>query len=115
MSYITIHPSGLLDSTSANQMRCQVSDAINEGAEAILLDFQDVNFMNSSAIGSLVAILKSVKGQGKNLSICSINPQIKMIFELTKMEDIFPIYKDQRDFDDAMRDGMHEGKNLSYS
>ena len=115
MSYITIHPSGLLDSSSANQMRCQVSDAIDEGAETILLDFQDVTFMNSSAIGSLVAILKSVNSQGKSLSICSINPQITMIFELTKMEDIFVIHKDQKAFEETIQSTNAGEKKLSYS
>ncbi|MGB7414040.1 MAG: STAS domain-containing protein [Thermosynechococcaceae cyanobacterium] len=98
MNLVSIQPSGLLDSVSANQMRSSVSNAMEYGAESILIDFQDVTFMNSSAIGALVATLKEVKSKGKNLFICSLNPQIKMIFELTRMEDLFEIYKDINTF-----------------
>ncbi|MGF1604214.1 MAG: STAS domain-containing protein [Thermosynechococcaceae cyanobacterium] len=101
MNFITIQPAGILDSVSANQLRCSVNAAMESGAETILIDFQDVTFMNSSAIGALVATLKAVKSQGKKLSISSLNPQLKMIFELTRMEDLFEIYCDRNTFEQA--------------
>ncbi|NJK42134.1 MAG: STAS domain-containing protein [Acaryochloridaceae cyanobacterium SU_2_1] len=99
MNYVTIKPSGLLDKSSTNDIRQDVSDEIAEGAEAILLDFQEVSFMNSSGIGALVALLKEVKAKQKTLAICSLNAQISMIFELTKMNDLFAIYQDLNAFE----------------
>jgi len=102
MNYITIQPSGVLDNSNADKMHTSVNDAISKGADKILLDFQDVSFMNSFAIGTLVDSLKTAKNKGKSLFVCSLGPQMKMIFELTKLDNIFEVYKDRLVFEDAV-------------
>lgn len=92
--YQVISPSGLLDAYNANQLRQDVMDTISDDVTTIVLDFEQVTFINSSAIGALVALLKSMRSNGKELIICSLNEQIKMIFELTRMEQVFKIMSD---------------------
>ena len=99
MSYVTIKPSGLLEGTNAGQIRQNASDFIANGAETILLDFQDVTFMNSSAIGALVATLKLVREAKRELYLCSLNPQLALIFELTKLDQVFQIFGDRTEFE----------------
>jgi anti-anti-sigma factor len=43
----------------------------------VLIDFQDVTFMDSSGLGALVLALKTVRAAGGKLFICSVNEQIK--------------------------------------
>ncbi|WP_299407576.1 STAS domain-containing protein [Acaryochloris sp. IP29b_bin.148] len=99
MSHKVIQPTKLLDGISANQLRNEISDVTAEGVKTILIDLQDVTFMNSSAIGALVATLKAVRAKGGNLSLCSLNDQVRIVFELTKMDQIFDIYADRQEFD----------------
>ncbi|ABW32289.1 STAS domain-containing protein [Acaryochloris marina] len=98
MSYEVFQPADLMDGISANQLRSEINDALANGVTTILIDLRDVTFMNSSAIGSLVATLKSVRGEDGTLSLCSLNDQVRIIFELTKMDNIFDIYADRQEF-----------------
>jgi anti-anti-sigma factor len=55
--------------------------------------------MNSSGLGALVSILKAVRSTGAELFICSLSEQVKMIFQLTKMDRVFKIFANQDEFE----------------
>jgi anti-sigma B factor antagonist len=93
-----IQPSGILDSTNAAPFRQQIIDLVEAGADLVLIDFQDVIFMDSSGLGALVLALKTVRSTGSKLLICSINEQVKMLFELTSMDRVFEIYENREQF-----------------
>jgi anti-sigma B factor antagonist len=94
-----ITPQGILDSTKATDFRSQIDRSLNEGAKIILVDFSDVTFMDSSGLGALVLALKSIRGAGLKMFICSINEQVKMLFELTSMDRVFEILTDKEEFE----------------
>lgn len=94
-----IQPSGILDAVSTKELRREVSDILANGANIILVDFQDVTFINSSALGALVSTLKLVRSAGAELFICSLTEQVKMMFELTKMNRIFKSFASRDEFE----------------
>jgi anti-anti-sigma factor len=94
-----VQPSGILDGVSANQLRRQISDVVENGADIVLVDFQDVTFMNSSGLGALVSALRMVHSSGGKLFICSLNDQLKMILELTKMDRVFKAFANRDEFE----------------
>jgi anti-anti-sigma factor len=95
MKYKILQPSGLLDGQNANQIRREITDSLDLGVNIIKVDFQEVSFVNSSAIGALIASLKMVRAKGGEMFLYSLNDQVKMIFELTKMDQIFKISYDR--------------------
>ncbi|HEY9849650.1 MAG TPA: STAS domain-containing protein [Leptolyngbyaceae cyanobacterium] len=97
-----VQPIGILDSTKGSQFRQEVSDLVNEGAKIVLVDFQDITFMDSSGLGALVLSLKTVRASGGKLFICSINEQVRMLFELTSMDRVFQIFANRDDFMDKV-------------
>ena len=101
MNYIikVIKPSGILDGTKAPTFRQEVSNCVKEGADKILINFQEVTFMDSSGLGALVLALKTVRAAGGKLFLCSINEQIRMLFELTSMDRVFEIHPNQEAFE----------------
>ncbi|MEG3438972.1 STAS domain-containing protein [Pannus brasiliensis CCIBt3594] len=101
MSYFlnVIQPSGILDGTRAGQFREEITDAVREGATVILIDFQEVTFMDSSGLGALVLSLKTARTAGAELFLCSINEQIQMLFELTNMDRVFEIFDNREEFE----------------
>ncbi|MFP4007651.1 MAG: STAS domain-containing protein [Spirulinaceae cyanobacterium] len=94
-----VEPSGILDGTKASEFRQEISESVEKGAAIILIDFNDVTFMDSSGLGALVLALKTVRAAGIKLYICSINDQIKMLFELTSMDRVFEIYPNRETFE----------------
>ncbi len=94
-----IRPSGILDGTQANQFKQEISESLAKNAKIILIDFQDVTFMDSSGLGVLVLALKNARTAGCELFLCSINEQIQMLFELTSMNQVFKIYGSREEFE----------------
>lgn len=90
-----IQPTGIFDGTQAPAFRQAVETAIDNGVDAILVDLKNVTFMDSSGLGALVVALKAARASGKRLFLCSINAQIKTLFELTSMDQVFVVMPDQ--------------------
>jgi anti-anti-sigma factor len=94
-----VQPSGILDSTQSGQFRQEIIDIVQAQTEVIIIDFKDVSFMDSSGLGALVLSLKAVRAAGGQMFICSINEQIKMLFELTSMDQVFEIFPNREELE----------------
>ncbi|MEN9567713.1 MAG: hypothetical protein RLZZ69_2909, partial [Cyanobacteriota bacterium] len=81
-----IEPKGILDGTKSVEFQQQVEQSVESGVDTILVDFQQVTFMDSSGLGALVKALKTVNAAGVKFFLCSINEQVGMLFELTSMD-----------------------------
>ena len=94
-----IEPKGILDATKASNFRDDIERSIAKGVQIILVDFKDVTFMDSSGLGTLVLSLKNVRNAGMKMILCSINEQVKMLFELTSMDRVFEIFDNREEFE----------------
>ncbi len=93
---------GIFEKEYGEQIRQQVLDLAKQDYQKILIDFSQVSFMNSTGLGILVSIYTTLKKIQKELFLCSINEQIKIIFELTGMDSCFVIYDDQATFQQSL-------------
>lgn len=100
-----IQLNGILDSTRTQELHDRVNQGIEQGAKIILVDLKEVSFMDSSGLGAMVTALKAVRATGGKLCVCSINEQVRILFELTSMDRVFEIFRDQSDFH-RMKGGM---------
>ncbi|MDJ0568577.1 MAG: STAS domain-containing protein [Pleurocapsa sp. MO_192.B19] len=93
-----IEPKGILDGTKTVEFQHQIMQHIESGVDIILVDFSNVTFMDSSGLGALVKALKTLNAANVQLFLCSINEQIKMLFELTSMDSYFSILDNREEF-----------------
>ena len=101
-NFAVIKPIGILDGTQKDSLIDEVSAAVKAGVSNVLVDFGDVSFMDSSGLGALVGALKSARASGGNLYVCSVNEQIRILFELTSANRFFQVFHDQDDFNQKM-------------
>ena len=94
-----IEPEGILDGTKTAEFQQQVEQSIESGVHTILIDFSNVTFMDSSGLGALVKAFKTLEAADVRLFLCSINEQIRMLFELTSMDNYFAILNDREEFE----------------
>ncbi len=87
-----VQPSGILDRTKAIQFDQEITASLAAEADLVLLDFQDINFMDSSGLGVLVNAIKMVKSARRQIAVCSINHQVRMLFELAGVDRLLEIY-----------------------
>jgi anti-anti-sigma factor len=97
-----VHPSGILDSTQASELRRQIAHLLESGAGLVLIDLQDVKFIDSSGLGGLAMAFKTVKTAGGRLCLCCVGEQPRMLFELTGMEQVFEIFSTREEFNQVV-------------
>jgi anti-anti-sigma factor len=87
-----IKPEGRIDMQSGADLLSQVTAALAAKPSDILIDFENVSFMDSCGFGSLVMSLKRVREQNKQVYLCDLNSQLKLVLELTNMDRVFTIF-----------------------
>lgn len=97
-----VQPSGILDSTKANQFEKEISNMIAAGADIVLVDLKDVTFMDSSGLRVLVSAFKMVQAAKSRLAVCSVNHQVKMLFELASVDRFLDIFANREEFSNAV-------------
>jgi len=71
--------------------------ALIQGERIIAMNFENVGFIDSSGMGSLIKILNSCKEKQKELIIHSVSQKVNQIFKLARLERYFNIME-SRDF-----------------
>jgi anti-sigma B factor antagonist len=94
--------SGIINAGQSQELRTSITELLESGAKIVLVDCQDVTFMDSSALGALVLAFKTLRAANTKLVLCSINTEVKILFELTSMDQVFEIYESQEEFNQAM-------------
>jgi anti-sigma B factor antagonist len=59
--------------------------------ERVILDFQKVQYMSSAMLGKLVTIGNKCKEYKAQLKLSSIDPEIRKVFQITKLDKMFDI------------------------
>ena len=86
----------ILDETNIQIIGNQLFGLIDEDARTkIILDFSNVEYLSSAALGKLITMDKKVKGAKGKLRLCSIRPDIYEVFAITKLNKLFDIYDNQ--------------------
>ena len=65
--------------------------------ETVLLDMSEVEFLDSSGLGAVVAARKML-GSDRVLALAGLQPAVEKVLRLTHMDRIFPIYPDMAAF-----------------
>ena len=64
---------------------------------AIILNFSDLAYMNSSGIGLLVTLLIRIKRQKQSLLCYGLSEHYRHIFALTRLSDVIMLYNTEDD------------------
>ncbi len=82
---------GDLDLATAPQLKWMLVNALDEGHSQLVLDLTRTTFMDSTALGVLVGVTRSLGADGTLAIVCASNTLVK-IFELSGMDGVFAIY-----------------------
>jgi anti-sigma B factor antagonist len=80
-----------LDASIAVDFKKQIGALINEGQELFILDLSQVDFVDSSGLGAIVASLKMLGGKGDFL-IAGAGEKVMNLFKLTRMDRVFEVF-----------------------
>ncbi len=86
---------GEIDVYTSMELKKELIGFIEGGNKKIIINLDKVNYMDSSGLGILVAVLKRLKQEDGYMKLCNMNVGIKKIFEITKLTKFFEIYEDE--------------------
>jgi anti-sigma B factor antagonist len=89
---------GELDLASAPSLKWALTDVLSDGGRRIVVDLSQVTFIDSTALGVLVGVHRSLP-VGARLGIVCTHDEVMNIFELTGLDATFDIF---RTLDDAL-------------
>ena len=95
----TLNPAGLVVRVNEPRIDAAVAiefkEAVRAAAEApgspVILDLSQVNFLDSSGLGAVVAVMKLL-GPDRPLQLAALTPPVAKVFRLTRMDSIFTIH-----------------------
>jgi anti-anti-sigma factor len=88
---------GSLDLSSALCVRQAVFDVTEEPPAHVVVNLRGVSIMDSSGLSALVLGLKRARENQGNLCLCGLQSHVRMIFELTRFDQIFEIFTNEED------------------
>jgi anti-sigma B factor antagonist len=86
---------GEIDVYTAPLLRQKIVDVVDEGAVNLVIDMSSVDFLDSTGLGVLVQGLRRVKMRGGSLSLVITQDKIRKIFDITGLNQAFPIFTTQ--------------------
>ena len=73
------------------------NQACAKGARVIVLNFENLEYMNSSGIGLLVTLLIRINRENQKLLSYGLSDHYRSIFQITRLDDAIVVYDDEEE------------------
>jgi anti-sigma B factor antagonist len=83
---------GKIDIPSAKSFLERATQILDGGQKRILLEFTDVNYINSSGLRALIIVAKRMGTSGGWLHLTGVNEQIRSILKISGLNSLFAQY-----------------------
>jgi len=80
-----------------------IDDEIKTNNVNLLLDFKEVDFINSSGLGRLILAAKKLSEQSGKLNIMNLSEELDELFTFTKLKEKIAVYKNEEEAISAIK------------
>jgi anti-sigma B factor antagonist len=85
-----------IDAMAAIQFKDSVRELLNTESERMILDLKKVDFIDSSGLGAIVALMKLLAPNCK-LELAGLTGTVQKVFRLTRMDSVFTLHEHAQD------------------
>jgi anti-sigma B factor antagonist len=85
-----------LSSYAASDLRKVLENLLMEKANKVVVNFSEVNHINSTAVGTLVGIAKRLRQNGGDLKLCNLASTLTRTFNLIGASSVVEIYESEK-------------------
>ena len=83
---------GEIDVATAPRLREQLIALVNGGRHHIVVDLENVDFIDSTGLGVLISGLKRVRMHDGGFALVCTEPRVLKVFEITGLLAVFPVH-----------------------
>lgn len=88
---VVVLSSANLDAGNIRDFR-EAVEPILADHDNLILDMEQVTFVDSSGLGALLACLRLLQGKHGDLTLCALTKPVKALFDLVRMNRVFQVY-----------------------
>ncbi len=89
-----VRVSGEVDLRTSPQLRDALLRFAQKGPDRLIIDLADVDYMDSSGVGTMVELKRVVERRGGQLVLVNLQPRVRSVFEVTQLDRFFDIAAD---------------------
>jgi anti-sigma B factor antagonist len=88
---LTVHLEGELTYENTTDIKDEIKSHILSNTKKVIIELSKLDLIDSSGVGVFISLLRKMNGEG--VSLAAPQPRIARVFEITKLDQIIPIYK----------------------
>ena len=70
---------------------------VESGVLKVIVDFTDASYIDSSGLGALVSLSRRLRDAGGDLRLVGLSDELRTLFELTRLDALFPLFATRAD------------------
>lgn len=86
---------GEVDAYTCSRFRDAMIEIIEDGNPNVVVSMADVEYIDSSGLGTLVGGLKRASEKSGKIAVVCNSSQIRKVFEITGLEKVFPLFESE--------------------
>ncbi len=86
---------GEVDAFAEEALNAAYADAARDNPASVLLDFREVEYINSTGIALVVGLLAQARASRRQVLACGLSDHYLEIFQITRLSDFMTIYPDE--------------------
>jgi len=93
-STVVVALAGDIDIHTAPQLDELLAGLLTEGRTEVVVDLAGVSFLDSSALGVLIAAQRDLAAAGGGLRLAAPRPQVRKVFGITRLAEVIALFDD---------------------
>ena len=90
---VVLKVSGRMDAENANEFDKACDVWISRGAKHLIADLADLQYVSSMGLRSFLAAAQKLKSVSGSLILCGLKGLPRQVFEMTRLDSLFPMYE----------------------
>jgi anti-sigma B factor antagonist len=88
---ISLQTENKLNVAVSQKFKVEIAKLIDQPGMKIVIDLSGVDYIDSSGFGSLLSVLRAVKGNNAQLKLCNIVPEVMELVKMLQLQTVFDI------------------------
>ncbi|MHA7811954.1 MAG: STAS domain-containing protein [Phycisphaerales bacterium] len=88
---VVLAPTSDIDMSRSPELRSVLRQEMGGDTHKVVIDLEEVEYMDSSGLATLVEAMRNASGSNSKLVICNMGTKVSAIFEIARLDSFFSI------------------------
>jgi anti-anti-sigma factor len=99
---IVVSCRGQINSDTYEALDRELSAAVAQPIQSVILDLKEVTFISSAGVGTIVKAKVTLNRKGAELALINLQPQIKKVFEVIRLLPMVQVFQNTAELDEYL-------------